>query len=105
MLTAKRMSVVQLRNNTLSNRRYANEAGNQYLSGVPGAEPMTKVEKIEQEVRQLSERELTSFRAWFSEYDAASWDRQVELDVAGGRLDALADAALAQHATGRSRKL
>ena len=66
---------------------------------------MTNVEKIEQEVRQLSERELASFRAWFSEFDAASWDRQIESDVAGGRLDALADASLAEHAAGRSRKL
>ena len=66
---------------------------------------MTKVEKIEQEVRQLSERELASFRAWFSEFDAAAWDRQVEADVAGGRLDAMADAALADHAAGRSRRL
>ena len=66
---------------------------------------MTKVEKIELEVRQLSERELASFRAWFSEFDAASWDRHVESDAASGRLDTLADAALAEHAAGRSRKL
>lgn len=66
---------------------------------------MTKVEKIEQEVRQLSERELASFRAWFSDFDAASWDRQLEADASAGRLDALADAALADHAAGRSRKL
>jgi hypothetical protein len=65
---------------------------------------MTNVEKIEQEVRRLSERELASFRAWFSEFDAATWDRQIEADVAGGRLDALAGAALADHAAGRSRK-
>ena len=66
---------------------------------------MTKVEKIEQEVRQLSERDLASFRAWFREFDAASWDRQFVADASSGRLDALADAALADHAAGRSRKL
>lgn len=66
---------------------------------------MTKVEQIEQEVRKLSERELAAFRAWFSEYDAARWDAQLEADVAAGRLDGLADAALADHAAGRSRKL
>ena len=66
---------------------------------------MTKVEKIEQEVRQLSARELASFRAWFSDFDAANWDQQFEADVTAGRLDALADAALADHAAGRSRKL
>lgn len=66
---------------------------------------MTKVEKIEQEVRKLSERELASFRAWFSKFDAVAWDRQFEADVASGRLDDLADAALAEHAAGHSRKL
>jgi hypothetical protein len=53
---------------------------------------MTRVEKIEQEIRQLSDCELASFRAWFSEFDAASWDRQLEADASAGRLDALADA-------------
>jgi hypothetical protein len=66
---------------------------------------MTNVEKIEQEVRQLSEPELAAFRAWFNEFDAASWDQRFESDVAAGRLDALADAALSEHAAGRSRAL
>jgi hypothetical protein len=66
---------------------------------------VTKVEQIEQDVRQLSERELASFRAWFSEFDAASWDRQFEADANAGRLDALADAAIADHVVGRSRTL
>lgn len=66
---------------------------------------MTNVEKIEQEVRKLSEDELASFRAWFSDFDAAAWDRQIDADVADGRLDSLADAALAEHSAGRSRKI
>lgn len=66
---------------------------------------MTKVEQLEQDVRQLSVRELASFRAWFSEFDARSWDQQFEADVSAGRLDALADAALADHVAGRSRTL
>ena len=66
---------------------------------------MTKVEKLEQEVRQLSEQELASFRAWFSEFDASNWDHEFESDAVTGRLDALADSALADHAAGHSRKL
>ena len=66
---------------------------------------MTKVEQIEQDVRKLSETELASFRAWFSEFDAARWDTQLEADAVAGRLDSLADAALADHAAGRSRTL
>jgi hypothetical protein len=66
---------------------------------------MTKVEKLEREIRNLSARELASFRAWFAEFDAVAWDRQIDADVESGKLDQLADAALADHAAGRSRKL
>lgn len=66
---------------------------------------MTRIEKREEEVRSLSARELATFRAWFSDFDATQWDRQFESDADVGRLDALADAALADHAAGRSRKL
>ena len=75
------------------------------MFGKPGGNAVTKVEQIEHEVRQLSERELASFRAWFSAFDAASWDGQLEADAVAGRLDALADAAIADHAAGRSRTL
>ncbi len=66
---------------------------------------MSKVEQIERDVRKLSDQEFATFRAWFSEYDAARWDEQFEMDAQSGRLDAAADAALADHAAGRSRPL
>ena len=66
---------------------------------------MIKVEKLERDVRNLSATELASFRARFAEFDAAAWDRQIEADVEGGKLDRLADAALADHDAGRSRRL
>ncbi len=66
---------------------------------------MTKVEKLEQEIQALSAKELTSFRAWFAAFDAAVWDEQIEDDAKAGRLDRLADTALADHRAGRSRKL
>ncbi len=66
---------------------------------------MTDIEKIEREVARLNPRELATFRAWFSTYDAAAWDQQLEADVARGALDAAADAALAQHRAGHSRPL
>ena len=66
---------------------------------------MTKLERLEREVRDLSANELASFREWFAEFDAAEWDRQLEEDVSSGKLDRLADAALADHDAGRSRKL
>ena len=66
---------------------------------------MTNIEKLEAEVRKLSARELATFRAWFAEFDAAEWDRAIERDVEAGRLDGLADTALADHAAGRTRRL
>lgn len=66
---------------------------------------MRKVEQIERAVRQLPEQELATFRAWFNEYDAPRWDEQCEADAQSGRLDAAADAALAEDAAGRSRPL
>jgi len=66
---------------------------------------MTKIEALERQVRGLSTEELTEFRRWFAAFDAAVWDRQLEADAAAGKLDALADEALAEHRAGRSRKL
>jgi hypothetical protein len=66
---------------------------------------MTKLEKLEQEIQTLSAKELTTFRAWFAAFDAAAWDEQIDHDVKGGRLDGLAETALADHRAGRSRKL
>ena len=66
---------------------------------------MSRIEKIETEVRQLTAEELSAFRAWFAEYDAEGWDRQIEGDARAGKLDDLAGRALADHRSGRSRKL
>jgi hypothetical protein len=45
----------------------------------------------------LPPRELAKFREWFMAFDAENWDKQIEADVAAGRLDALADEALREH--------
>ena len=66
---------------------------------------MTKIESLEREIRKLSSEELSQFRRWFASFDAAVWDRQLEADAAAGKLDTLANAALADHQAGRSRKL
>jgi hypothetical protein len=66
---------------------------------------MSRVEKIELQVRELSADELASFRAWFAEFDAAVWDEQLEDDARAGKLEGLAERALRDHAVGRSRKL
>jgi len=66
---------------------------------------MSKVEKIEQQIKDLSPKELAEFRTWFVEFDWAVWDRQLERDVAGGKLDALGEKALRDHAAGKTKPL
>ena len=59
---------------------------------------MSKVERLEQQVQSLSPEELTQFRAWFHEFDRAVWDARITADAQAGKLDALADKALHDHA-------
>ena len=66
---------------------------------------MTRMEKLEREIQKLSPEELAGLRDWFRKYDAEAWDRQVEEDVRGGRLDGLAEQALAAHKAGRTKEL
>ena len=66
---------------------------------------MTKVETLEREVQDLSPEELAAFRSWFAEYDWQVWDRQLEADVASGKLDRLAAEALAEHERGETTQL
>ena len=55
---------------------------------------MDALQDIQTAVSQLSAQQLAAFRAWFAEFDAELWDRELERDVAAGRLDALAEEAL-----------
>jgi len=63
---------------------------------------MTKVQRLEQEIKDLSSGELAAFREWFHEYDADEWDRQIEEDALAGKLNKLAGKALADHKAGRT---
>lgn len=66
---------------------------------------MSDVENLERQVKDLSPEELAAFRKWFLAYDWEVWDRQLEQDVAAGKLDALAEKALQDHAAGKSTKV
>jgi len=66
---------------------------------------MSKIENIEREVQKLTPAELEAFRRWFYEFDAQAWDRQIEEDVRKGKLDKLAEEALAAHRAGKSTEL
>jgi hypothetical protein len=66
---------------------------------------MTTVEDIEEAVSKLKADELARFRAWFVEFDAARFDEKIERDAKAGKLDKLADEALADYRAGRAREL
>lgn len=66
---------------------------------------MTTAESIEQAVAQLPPAELAKFRRWFAEFDADAWDAQIEADATAGKLDALAEEALAEYRSGQAREL
>ena len=66
---------------------------------------MTTVEDIEKAIAKLSAHELDRLRDWFEEFQAARFDTKIERDAKAGKLDRLADAALAEHRKGRSREL
>jgi len=66
---------------------------------------MNKIENIENEVRSLTEAELSTFRKWFIEFDADVWDRQLKRDSAAGKLAELARKSLSDHKSGKSTEL
>jgi len=66
---------------------------------------MTKLEQIEKSIAELSPEELKAFAAWFEGLQADMWDKQIEADAKSGRLDKLAEQALADHRAGRTRPL
>jgi hypothetical protein len=66
---------------------------------------VSTIQEIEDAIRQLSCEDLAAFRAWFAEFDAGLWDRQMEKDISAGRLDALAEEALEDLRDGRCTEL
>ena len=63
------------------------------------------VTDIEKAIQKLPRRELAKFRAWFAEFDAAQWDKQIEQDTAAGRLNAMANEAIQDLRSGHCKNL
>jgi hypothetical protein len=63
------------------------------------------LQELEAAVAELPPEKLSEFAQWFEEYLADAWDRQIEADVAAGRLDALAEKALKDFHEGRCTDL
>ena len=63
------------------------------------------VEEIEKAISQLPQSQLIQFRSWYEKFDSDAWDKQIEKDIVGGKLDDLANASIADHMAGKSKKI
>lgn len=63
------------------------------------------VEEIEKAVTKLPPDQLAKFRAWFEEFAADEWDKQIERDAKSGKLDNMFAESEADFRDGRVRKL
>ena len=66
---------------------------------------MNTVQSITNAIAALPPDQVAQIRAWLNEQAEAGWDAQIEQDERAGRLDALADRALAQHRAGLTKPL
>lgn len=63
------------------------------------------VASLEHAVEQLGREDLAAFREWFSAFEAAEWDAQIERDISAGKLDKLAEEGIAEYKAGTTRSL
>ena len=66
---------------------------------------MSRIEQIESQIKELDPDELNAFRIWFLQFEAETWDRQIEADSQNGKLLSLAERALEDHRAGKSTPL
>lgn len=66
---------------------------------------MHTVEQIEAAIKALPPADVRRLASWLADQAWAQWDEEFERDVAAGRLDALADEALAEDAAGLTKPI
>jgi hypothetical protein len=66
---------------------------------------MSTVKQIEDAILKLSPQELSQLADWVLDLDEQLWDKQIEQDVAAGKLNFLAQEALAELEAGNCRTL
>ncbi len=63
------------------------------------------IEQIENAILNLSKTDFTKLRNWLLDLDYQQWDKQLEQDINEGKLDALAQEALAEFEAGYYQEL
>lgn len=66
---------------------------------------MKTVREIEKTITRLPKDELAILREWFEEVEAKMWDKQFAEDVKSGKLEKLADDAIADFRAGNCKEL
>ena len=66
---------------------------------------MTTVQEIEKAILKLSASEFKQLRNWLLELDYQQWDKQLEEDIMSGKLDELANEALADFEAGNYQEI
>ena len=64
---------------------------------------MTTFESIQRSIERLTPEEIAHLNAWIDELQEKLFDEAIERGVKAGKLEALADKAIADHKAGRTR--
>jgi hypothetical protein len=66
---------------------------------------MSTIEQIKTTILELVPEEFQRLKQWFADVGYQRWDRQLEQDVTDGKLDALAEEAIAEFKAGQCREI
>lgn len=66
---------------------------------------MSNLEQIEDAILSLPSNEFEKLRLWFFDLDYERWDKQLEGDIADGKLEALAQEAITEFQAGHCREI
>jgi hypothetical protein len=66
---------------------------------------MGSIDEIKSAITHLPEKEFNSFVDWFEKFEEERWDKELEKDIAEGKLDNLADEALKEFDAGKCSEL
>lgn len=66
---------------------------------------MSTLEQIEAAILTLPTEEFERLRQWFFDLEYQRWDEQLEQDIAEGKLESLAEEAIAEFQAGRHREI
>lgn len=66
---------------------------------------MTKLQRIKEQLQELSSKEFAVFRKWFIAFEAEGWERQIERDILAQKLDPFRAEALREHSARKTKEL